>query len=165
MTFTNTDTINQSIAAFRRLPIVDQLSILASIYPKIQQSTPAISGTSEQKEIHELINQIKQMREEDHVQFLQDVLSENAAGNRETALDPHPSKALLELIPGGVTPPLEQYQKLSKDAQMSFWYQFAQSMRERIPSNLSLSPAANQILSSLDTNNVEQLMMFLRGIL
>lgn len=165
----NTETLAQSVRAFKRLPANEQLAALGSIYTEIGNSISFPSGNpTASGDVQRLIEQVKQMRQENQLQFLQDVLSEEKTGQEAIALDPHPSKAMLELTPGGITPPLEQYNHLDANSRLAFWYYLAQQMGRdmvQMPANYSPSSQAESFLSTLRSSSFEQQIEFLRQVI
>ncbi|MBD2464586.1 hypothetical protein H6G89_26625 [Oscillatoria sp. FACHB-1407] len=169
MTFTNTDAIAKCVQAFKKLDLNGQLSALAALYSEVKTSVTSHStAMAASSEVDQLIKHINEMREEDRLQFLQDVLSEKATKSDETALDPHPSKALLELVPGGVTPPIDQYNDMSINSRLTVWYRFGQMMENQLSSIMAQnppSPEANELISSLKQCDFDQQIAFLNKVI
>lgn len=165
MTFTNTDSLTQSVKALNKLDVNEQLIVLASLYADIKGSvTQHPTAMSVSSEVDELVKQINDMRQEDQVQFLRDVLSEKATQSDAVALDPHPTKAMLELLPGGVTPPLKKYQDMSVNSRLTLWYYLGQGMESQFSSIIAsnpLSPEATQLVDSLKQGDFDQQIAFL----
>lgn len=163
MTFTNTDTLDQAVKAFKRLPVDDQLAALASIYTAASGSlSSSASGIASSKDVGELVKQVKEMRPDEQVQLLRDVFSNQKTQGEEEVLDPHPSKALLELIPGGVTPPLSKYDSLDTNSRLGFLYQLAQEIS--LPTDYQLSSEATELLNSLKSVDFDQQVKFLSQV-
>ncbi|MBW4444071.1 MAG: hypothetical protein KME10_23170 [Plectolyngbya sp. WJT66-NPBG17] len=163
MTSINTSNLDQAIVVFQGLPVEEQLATLGMLFKEISGSIPANTfGTSE--ESTRLIDQIKGQRQDEQLQTLSDFLANKTAKGDEVALDPHPSKALLELIPGSTQPALTRYESLDANSRLAFWYQLGQQLNDSIPVNSSLSSEATELLTSLRSLGVEQQAAFLRQI-
>lgn len=160
---TNTESIDQALKSFKKLPVNDQIAALAGVYKEAASSLSSTASPS--KEVAELFAKVKGLREENQLQFIQDVLSEKATKQEEVALDPHPSKALLELVPGAGKPPVSQYNDLSATDRLAFWLHFAQNLGKdgvvAIPADFQPSPKVTELLSSLKSVDLEQQVQFL----
>lgn len=168
MTSTNTDALNQVLKDFKRLPVDEQLAALGSIYAQVGSSVSSASGTASSKDVRELTDQVKEMRQEDQLQFMRDVFSSHKNDQDEVALDPHPTKAMLELIPGVATPPLTRYQSLNANSRLAFWYQFAQEMGTddviSMPTNYQPSSKTTEVLDTLKSCDFDQQVSFLSQV-
>lgn len=169
MTYTNTDTLNQAIKSFRRLSIDEQIAALVALYSEAAKSVSPANSPTPSKDVQELIRHVKEMRAENQVQFLQDILAEKKNEQEEVALDPHPSKAMLELIPGSVEPPISQYNSLGKNDRLAFWYQFAQHMGKdgvvALPAQTQPSSKVEEFLAPLKSLDLNQQVEFLGRVL
>lgn len=164
MTSINTNNLDQAIAQFQSLPVEEQLAALGVLFKGLSGSIPANAFGSTSNEISPLIEQIKAMRQDEQLQTLSDFLADKTTRNDEVALDPHPSKAMLELLPGNTQPAITRYQSLDANSRLAFWYQLGQQLDSTIPVNSSLSPEADQLISSLGSLGAEQQAAFLSQI-
>lgn len=162
MTSMNTSNLDQAIVEFQRLPVEEQLATLGLLFRSISSSIPA-NGLGSSEESTRLIEQIKGLQPGEQVQTLSDLLASKAEGDG-VALDPHPSKALLELIPGGTQPALTHYQSLDANSRLALWYYLGQQFSSSIPADFSLSSKANELLTSLRSLSAEQQAAFLSQI-
>jgi Orange carotenoid protein, N-terminal len=171
MTYTdNTETRQQAVKSFHRLSVDEQVVALATLYAEIADSLKtANQGAAPSKNVAELMRHAKEMKPENQLQFLQDILSEKATQRDETALDPHPSKALIELLPGGSKPPISQYNDLSGNDRLGFWYLFAQNLGKdgaiALPATLQTSAQTTELMNSLKSLDFEEKVAFLNQIL
>ncbi|MBD2096164.1 hypothetical protein H6F90_13560 [Trichocoleus sp. FACHB-591] len=167
MTSANTNTA-QTLRSFQHLDVDQQIAALAYLYTELGQSISfPSSGVTSSNEISQLVKHVKELRSEDQLQFIRDVFSSQQSGREEVALDPHPSKALLELIPGGTKDPLSHYQSLDPNARLAFWYRLAQELdRDAISTaaTTQLSSGAQEIINHLKSLEVSQQVDFLRQI-
>ncbi|MBE9013463.1 hypothetical protein IQ250_25045 [Pseudanabaenaceae cyanobacterium LEGE 13415] len=166
MTSINTSELDQAIVEFQGLPVEEQLAVLGSLFKEISGSIPvsSFSNVSSDK-ITPLIEQIQAQRSDEQIQTLGDFLSLQAAKDDAVALDPHPSKALLELIPGNTQPALARYKELDQPSRLAFWYQLGQQFSASIPADISLSSEADELLSLLASLGAEQQASFLSQII
>lgn len=150
---------------FKQLLVDDQIAALGYLYQKLGGSLPAIAPSDS---VNDLLNMLGDMREGSQIEFMQDVLNDRNTKPDEVSLDPHPSKALLELIPGdNVEPPLTQYHKLSPQERLSLWAQLASKMGDEVvamPSDYAVSPEATEVLNSLNSLDTDQTVDFLSHI-
>lgn len=165
MTSTNTSNLDQAIVQFQNLPVEEQLAALGLLFKALSGSIPANAfGSAASQEIMPLIEQIKGMRQDEQLQTLSDFLANQTAQGNEVALDPHPSKAMLELIPGSTQPAMTRYESLNATSRLAFWYHLGQQLDNSIPTNSSLSPEAEQLITSLRSLSAEQQAAFLGQI-
>lgn len=166
MTSIDTKTIDSFVTRFEQLPVDDQIAALGYLYQEIGESLPSIAVSDK---VEDLLDTIGDMREGSQIEFMQDVFNDRANSQDEVALDPHPSKALLELIPGdNVEPPLSEYHKLSLSERLSLWHQLASKMGDEIiaiPSDYALSSEATKLLDSLKSLGTEEKVNFLSQII
>lgn len=169
MALTNTDAIAKCVKAFNKLDVNQQLGVLATLYGDVKSSvTSHQTAMAPSSEVDQLLKQIHEMRQDNQLQFLQDVLSEKANKTDEVALDPHPSKAMLELLPGGVTPPLKKYQDMSVNSRLTFWYRLGQAMESQfsaIAANNPLASETTELLNSLKQCDFDQQIAFLNKVI
>ncbi len=162
MTSIDTKTLNSLATRFKQLLVDDQIAALGYLYQELGSSLPTIAASDK---VDDLLNMIGDMREGSQIEFMQDVLNDRTTKTDEVSLDPHPSKALLELIPGdNVEPPLTQYHKFSPQDRLSFWAQLASKMGDEVvamPSDYAVSPEATEVLSSLNSLDTDQTVEFL----
>ncbi len=167
MTSANSNT-TQTLQSFQRLDVDQRIAALAYLYTDLGNSIsfPSSDVTSS-NEVSQLVKHVKDLRSEDQLQFVRDVFSSQQTGREEVALDPHPSKALLELIPGGTKDPLSHYQSLDPNARLAFWYRLAQELDRGAISAAAtsqLSAGAQEIIASLKSLEFSQQIDFLRQI-
>ncbi|MCU0548267.1 MAG: hypothetical protein MUC48_02855 [Leptolyngbya sp. Prado105] len=157
MTSIDTSHLDQAIVKFQSLSIEEQLATLGLLSKEISGAISVNAfGADTREEIAPLIDQVQGQRQDEQLQTLSDFLSSKTEQGDEVALDPHPSKALLELIPGNVEPALTRYKSLRTNSRLALWYQLAQQMGNSIPANFSLSPQADELLTSLRSLSTEQ---------
>ncbi|GAP95572.1 orange carotenoid protein N-terminal domain-containing protein [Leptolyngbya sp. NIES-2104] len=165
MTSINTSNLDQAIVEFQSLPVEEKLAVLGFLFKDVSGSIPESSFNGvNSNEITPLIEQIQAQRSDEQIQTLGDFLSSQNSQGDGVALDPHPSKALLELIPGNTQPALTRYKALDQSSRLAFWYQLGQQFSNSIPSDVSLSPKASELLTSLRSLGAEQQAAFLSQI-
>ncbi|MDX2213070.1 MAG: orange carotenoid protein N-terminal domain-containing protein [Oculatellaceae cyanobacterium bins.114] len=169
MPSTNTDAITKCVQAFKKLNVNEQLGALAALYSEVKASvTSHKTAMAASSEVDHLIKQINDMRQENRLQFLEDVLSEKAIGSDETALDPHPSKAMLELLPGGATSPIDKYNDMSINSRLTVWYRLGEAMQNQLPAIVAENPPsakASELISSLKQCDFDQQIAFLNKVI
>lgn len=165
MATTNPD-LTKAVKSFRSLSPDDQIGALAGIYAQAAGSLQSTNvSASDSENVRKLIESLEDAYGDNPVQFLKDVLLERQDKLDEVALDPHPSKAMMELLPGSTKPPLKRYNDLSAHDRMAFWYQFAQKFSSSIPASFQPSESAQQVLQSLGGMEMQQQVEFLGQIL
>ncbi|NEQ23905.1 MAG: hypothetical protein F6K28_33160, partial [Microcoleus sp. SIO2G3] len=146
--------------------INDRISILAAMWTQASSSLKSTNiSASDSESVKKLLDNLGDAYSDDPALFLHDVLLQKQDGVDEVALDPHPSKAMVELLPGNSQPPLKRYDDLSAHDRMAFWYQFAQRFSSRIPSSYQPSEQAQDVLNSLSGLDMQQQTEFLSQIL
>ncbi|MBD2089986.1 hypothetical protein H6F67_08990 [Microcoleus sp. FACHB-1515] len=165
MATTNTE-LKQKVQAFQRLSVNDRIAALGALYSQASSSLSSSSvSASDSENVQMLLDALGDAYSDDPALFLHDVLMEKQDGVAEVALDPHPSKAMVELLPGSSKPPLKRYNDLSAHDRMAFWYLFAQRFGDRIPSSYQPSEEAQQFIQSLGGLDMQQQTEFLSEIL
>jgi hypothetical protein len=145
VTSTNTDAINQSVAAFKILPVDDQLAALAMIYTEVAGSiTSATLKITTPEVARKFLNQIEHMSQEEQLLALRDLLT--GAGSSPITLE---------------------YQSLDTNSKLAMWYQLAQGMGSTIaaiPSDYTVSSEEADFLGSLKSMDFEHLISFLSSV-
>ena len=166
MTSIDTKTLSSLATRFKQLLVDDQIAALGYLYQELGSSLPSITTSDS---VNDLLSMIGDMREGSQIEFMQDVLNDRTTKADEVSLDPNPSKALLELIPGdNIEPPLTQCHKFSPNERLSFWSQLASKMGDEviaIPSDYSLPSEATELLNSLKSLDIDQTVDFLSQII
>lgn len=165
MTSVDTSSRDSLAASFKKLPVDDQIAALGYIYQEVGASLPAASSMTSDK-VRAIVKHVEEMRDGSQIAFLQDVLS----GDRdEVALDPHPSKALAELIPGdGDEPPISEYHKLNPTERLAVWYNLASKMGNgvvAIPSDYAPSAQTQELLNALKSLSADEKLQFLTQVI
>ncbi|HEY9620324.1 MAG TPA: orange carotenoid protein N-terminal domain-containing protein [Crinalium sp.] len=167
MTSTGTNSTQHIVKKFKQLDVKDQLLVLASTYLDVKgslSSQPAAGSNA--NDVGELLNQVKEMRQENQLEFLQDVLSDRQSDADRVELDPHPSKAMVELMPG-VKPPLSRYRDLDQNSRLAFWYAFGREMESQIAPNVqsfTYSEQGKDVINSLKSLSVDEKVAFLNHL-
>lgn len=145
MTSTNMDAINQSVAAFKSLPVDDQLAALALIYTEVAGSiTPSTLKRTSPEVARRFVSQIEEMSEQEQLLALRDLLT--GAGSSPITLE---------------------YQSLDTNSRLSMWYQLAQGLGSTIaaiPSDYTVSTEVADFLASLKSMDFEHLISFLSSV-
>lgn len=145
MTSTNMDAINQSVAAFKRLPVDDQLAALALIYTEVAGSiTPSTLKRTSPEVARRFVSQIEEMSEQEQLLALRDLLT--GAGSSPITLE---------------------YQSLDTNSKLSMWYQLAQGLGSTIaaiPTDYTVSTEVADFLTSLKSIDFEHLISFLSSV-
>lgn len=169
MTSTNINPTQQAVLAFRNLDIDDQLAVLASVYSKNASKIPANAKDAlPTQDVQSLVSQVQELSHENQLSALRDLLPAQRTDQDEAVLDPNPSKALTELVGGGVKIPAHEYARLKPEAKIAFWYLVAQKLGSSvigIPSDYKPSQPATQVLNSLDSLSTEDLVSFVKLVL
>ncbi|MFH7025967.1 MAG: orange carotenoid protein N-terminal domain-containing protein [Heteroscytonema crispum UTEX LB 1556] len=170
MTSTNINPLRQSISAFQNLDIDDQLAVLALVYKSIGDTIPAnVVDSLPTQEASHLVAQIQQLSQEEQLHALRDCLPAEITDQDEVMLDPHPSKALAELVQGGgTTIPTGEYGQMQTESKLAFWYALAQKLGNGvigIPNDYQPSEQATAVLNSLKSLSTDDLVSFLKRVL
>lgn len=160
---TATNDLKMTVAQFEQLPIDERLGLLASIYGEVSGSIPAV----QKPQVSEIVAEIEKISQQEQIDALRDLLPANKNDQDEVILDPHPSKALGELVQGKNKVPTGEYGALDTESKLAFWAQIAQKLGSSIvsiPSDYTPSAQATQLLSSLKGMGNEQIVAFLSQI-
>lgn len=169
MTSTNVNPVEQAVLNFKALDIDDRLVIFGSLFSNVSDtiSTSDIDKLPTQKAA-ELVAQIQQISPEEQLYALRDLLPASRNDQNETMLDPHPSKAMVELAQGGTTIPTGEYGALNVEGKLAFWYFLGQRLGSTIidiPQDYTPSEQAKRVLNNLQSLNTNDLVSFLKQIL
>jgi hypothetical protein len=139
------DTHNQYVAAFKSLPVDEQLVALALIYSEVSGSitSATLKRTSPEVAV-EFVHQIEHMSQQEQLLALRDLLA--GAGSSPLTLE---------------------YQSLDTNSRLSMWYQLAQKMGSAIaaiPSDYTVSSQLADFLNSLKSIDFEHLVSFLSSV-
>lgn len=145
MPSTNIDAHNQPVAAFKNLPVDDQLAVMALIYTEVAGSiTPSTIKRTSPEASREIVAQIEHVSAQEQLLAMRDLLVE-----------------------GGSSPLTLEYQSLDTNSKLSVWYQLAQGLGKEIvpiPSDHSISLETADCLNLLKTMDFEQLVSFLSSV-
>ncbi|AUT01451.1 Orange carotenoid-binding protein [Nostoc sp. CENA543] len=169
MTSTNVNPVEQAAANFQQLDIDDRLVVLGALFEQVSDtiSTSDIDKLPTQKAA-ELVAQIQQVSPEEQIFALRDLLPATRNDQDETILDPHPSKAMVELAQGGTTIPTGEYGALKAEEKLAFWYYLGQRLGSTvidIPDDYIPSDQATEVLSNLQSLDTDDLVSFLKQVL
>lgn len=169
MTATNIDPISQAVSTFIKLDPDDRLATLGLLYTEIADNIPAnVIDSLPTETAADIIARIQQFSPEEQLYALRDILPANRYDQDETMLDPHPTKALVELTQGGTQIPTGQYGKLNTEAKLAFWYMLGERLGTAIigiPNDYQPSEPVISLLNSLRSLNTNDLVTFLKQIL
>lgn len=157
------EAVKLAVDAFNSLSPVDRLGALALIYKELASSIPANSIESPSSEVSGLLSKIQEIPQDRQVDALQDILTAKKEVEGEVVLDPHPSKALSELVTGGgTTVPTTEYTSLDAQSKLAFWYQVGQKFGSSIPSDFSPSSEVTDLLNLFKSLDDEQRLNVLK---
>ncbi|MBP5973709.1 Orange carotenoid protein [Brasilonema sp. CT11] len=131
---------------FRNLSIDNQLAVLWYVYIKIGGSTrPGDPEGTAPDTSDELFNKVKGKSHEEQLQIMRDLLTPSSTDIRQ------------------------EYDSLSNNTKLAFWYRLAQGMENYtivpVPSDYQLSAQAKELLSMLEPVDFELQYVFLRNAL
>ncbi|MBW4554710.1 MAG: Orange carotenoid-binding protein [Trichormus sp. ATA11-4-KO1] len=169
MTSTNINRVQQNASKFKQLHIDDKLAVMGRLYTEIANQLPAdmIDALPTQKAA-DLVAQIQQVSPEEQLYALRDLLPATKNDQDEIMLDPHPTKATVELAQGGTTIPTGEYGAMHFEAKVAFWVLLAERLGTTIidiPHDYSLSEPATEVLNSLKSLDTNDLVSFLKQVL
>ncbi|MBD2296644.1 Orange carotenoid-binding protein [Anabaena sphaerica FACHB-251] len=169
MTATNVNPIAQAVSTFNRLDVDDQLAVLGLLYADIANQIPAnVIDFLPTEKAANLVAQIQQFSPEEQLYALRDILPSTRNDQDEVMLDPHPSKAMVELSRGGTTIPTGEYGSMNTEAKLAFWYLLAERLGTTliaIPQDYHLSESAIEVGNFLKSLNTNDLVSFMKGVL
>jgi hypothetical protein len=169
MTATNIGPISQAVSAFHRLHTDDKLATLGLIYTDIADSIPAnVIDSLPTDRATDLVRQIQQLSDEEQLFALRDLLATERKNQDQVVLDPHPSKATVELAQGGRTIPIREYNALNTEAKLAFWYLVADRIGSTIigiPEDYRPSEQVTSVFNSLESLSTNDLLSFLQQVL
>lgn len=141
----NADVLSQSVAAFKGLPVDDQLAALALLYTEVAGSiTPATLKITSTEVSGRFVTQIEQMSQQEQLLTLRDLLT--GAGSSPLTLE---------------------YQSLDTNLRLVMWYRLAQGLGSKIaaiPSEYTVSSEVADFLNSLKSVDFEGLVSFLSRV-
>jgi hypothetical protein len=169
MTSTNFNPVQQSVSRFKQLHIDDRLAVMGLVYSETANQLPAdmIDALPTEKPA-ELVAQIQQISPEEQLYALRDLLPATKNDQDEIMLDPHPTKATVELAQGGTTIPTGEYGAMSKEEKLAFWSLLAERLGTTIidlPHDYILSDPATAVFNSIKLLNTNDLVSFLKQVL
>ncbi|WP_066381867.1 MULTISPECIES: orange carotenoid protein N-terminal domain-containing protein [unclassified Anabaena] len=169
MTSTNVNPVEQAVSNFKNLDIDDRLVVFGSVFGKVVEtiSTSEIDKLPTQKAA-ELVAQIQQLSPEEQLYALRDLLPASRNDQDEVMLDPHPSKAMVELAQGGSTIPTGEYGAMNAEGKLAFWYFLGQRLGSTvidIPRDYKPSNQATELINTLKSLNTNELVSFLKQVL
>lgn len=145
MTSTNIDAHEQPVAAFKGLPVDDQLAALALIYTEVSGSiTSATLKRTSPEASREIVSQIKHMSAQEQLLAMRDLL-----------------------LAGGSSPLTLEYASLDTNSRLAVWYQLAQGLGDAIvsiPRDHSISSETAEFLDLLKSMDFEHLVSFLSSV-
>jgi hypothetical protein len=139
------DANNQSVTAFKNLPVDAQLAALALVYTEVSGSitSATLKRTSPELAVG-FVHQIEHMSQQEQLLTLRDLL-----------------------IGAGSSPITLEYQALDTNSRLSMWYQLAQKMGSaiaKIPNEYTVSSELADFLNSLKSMEFENLVSFLSSV-
>ena len=139
------DANNQSVAAFKNLPVDAQLAALALVYTEVSGSitSATLKRTSPELAVG-FVHQIEHMSQQEQLLTLRDLL-----------------------LGAGSSPITLEYQALDTNSRLSMWYQLAQKMGSaiaKIPNEYTVSSELADFLNSLKSMEFENLVSFLSSV-
>jgi hypothetical protein len=169
MTSTNVNQLQNAVSAFQSLDIDDKLAVLALVYTEKANEIPSNAGDAlPTQKAADLVARVQQLSPEEQLFALRDILPAERTDQNETMLDPHPSKAMVELAQGGTEVPTGEYGSMNAEAKIAFWYLVAQRLGSNIigiPSDYQPSQQAKQVATMLKSLNTDDLVAFLKQVL
>ncbi|MDJ0734594.1 MAG: orange carotenoid protein N-terminal domain-containing protein [Nostocaceae cyanobacterium] len=140
----NINGVTIATEAFKRLNIDDQLGLLWFAYTEMGKSiTPAAPGAARLQLAEGLLNQIKQMSQEEQLQAMRDL-----AAKKNTQI-------------------CRSYGVLSANTKLAFWYELAELMSKGIvipvPVGYQISRDASQVLATITELDFGQQITVLRN--
>ena len=139
------DANNQSVAAFKNLPVDAQLAALALVYTEVSGSITSATLKRTSPEIAvDFVHQIEHMSQQEQLLTLRDLL-----------------------IGAGSSPITLEYQALDTNSRLSMWYQLGQKMGSviaTIPNEYTVSSELADFLNSLKSMEFENLVSFLSSV-
>ncbi|TVP67595.1 MAG: Orange carotenoid-binding protein [Nodularia sp. (in: Bacteria)] len=169
MTSTNINPVQQSASKFKQLDIDDKLAVMGRLYTQIANQLPAdMIDALPTKKPAELVVQIQQVSPEEQLYALRDLLPATKNDQDEIMLDPHPTKATVELAQGGTTIPTGEYGVMKPEAKVAFWSLLAARLGTTIidiPHDYSLSKPATEVFNTLKSLEPNDLVSFLKQVL
>lgn len=145
MSSTSTDAQNEPVAAFKSLPVDEQLAALALIYTEVAGSiTPSTLKRTSPDISKTFVTQIEEMPEQEQLLALRDMLTK-----------------------AGSSPLTLEYQSLDDNLKLAIWYQLAQGLGSTIaaiPSDYTVSSELADFLNSLKSMDFEHLVSFLSSV-
>jgi hypothetical protein len=172
MSFTGVKNQQTAISKFKALDVDDRLAVLATVYGEVvDEVAPTTTQPNAQDEgAANLLKQVQELPADKQVDSLRELLSGKRSSG-EVELDAHPSKALGELLQGGEDAPsisTNDYNAMTAESKLAFWFQTAQNLGKSIvgiPADFIPNERVTEVLELLDTQQIENLVSFLKKAL
>lgn len=138
--------VNSTISVFKTLNVDEQLAVLWFAYTEMGRSlTPAATGAARLRLAEGLLDQIKQMAQDEQLQAIRDLAAQKN------------------------TPVSRAYGTLSANTKLAFWYELSELMVKGlvvpVPSVYQLSRDGSQVLAALKELDFGQQITVLRRII
>lgn len=139
------ESVGSAISVFKALNVDEQLAVLWFAYTEMGRSiTPAATGAARLQLAEGLLNQIKQMTQDEQLEAMRDLV-----GQRNTAVS-------------------RSYGVLSANTKLAFWYELSELMVKGlvvpVPAGYKLSRDGSQVLAALQELDFGQQITVLRTI-
>jgi Orange carotenoid protein, N-terminal len=139
------DIVASTIAVFKSLSVDDQLAVLWYAYTEMGRSiTPAATGVARLQLAEGLLNQIKQMSQDEQLQVMRDL-----AANKNTAIS-------------------RSYGILSNNTKLAFWYELSELMVKGfvvpMPTGYQISRDGAKVLEEIKQLDFGQQITVLRKV-
>jgi Orange carotenoid protein, N-terminal len=172
MASTDVKNVETVILKYRALDADDKLAVLAQLYGEVAaEVAPTFSQSNVVDEgATNLVKQIQQMSSEQQLDALRGLVA-GKQSEGESVLDEHPTKALGELFAGGkdsTSFSTSEYDSLSSDSRLFFWFQLAQNLGKSIvgvPNDYMPNERVSEVLDLVGTPGVEDLVSLLKKAL
>lgn len=118
-------------------------------------------------EVEGIVGKVEKLSQEIQIDTLRDLLPANKTAQDEVTLDPNPSKALTELASGGNTVPTAEYDSLSAESKLAFWYYVGQKLGSTviaIPTEYNPNSKVKELVELLSLLDVEQQVSFITQV-
>jgi hypothetical protein len=160
MTSAQPDAVKQSVIGFRSLKMEDRLAAMALMYKHIAGQIPA-NAVNNSAKASGLVSKVGELSPELQTQALRDMLDAQRQDGDEVALDPNPTKALVELVTGSnETIPIDEYSTLATEDKLTFWYQMGKNTESSL-SDITPSSEVTEFLGSLQSLSADDRMAFI----
>ena len=154
MTSTNINFLEQAVSKFKNLDADDRLSVLEQLYGQVDNEVPVLALNELPTEgPAALVAEVQKLPKEEQLSAIRQLLLAKTSKGNEA---------------GESNIPISDYNSLSDECKLVFWYQLAKNLGGSIiaiPSDYIPSEQATEVLDLVQSANIQDLVSFMNQVL